>query len=272
MTGIVFDIKEFSLHDGPGGRVTVFMKGCPLRCRWCHNPEGLSRQPQLIYKENTCAGCKKCYEPCNHPECKPYGRCLHICLNNCLEVAGKEYTVDGLFEKLVSYKDFLKSVNGGITFSGGEPLMQSDFVIGVAEKLKNEGIHLAVQTSGYADADTFKKVIGVMDYVMMDIKIADRELHKKYTGVYNDVILDNFEYLKTSGKEYVIRVPLIPDITDTTQNLRRISDIAGDSYVELLRYNKLAGAKYKQVGMEYTLSDNDNNPVDISIFKNAKLS
>jgi len=272
MTGVVFDIKEFSLHDGPGGRVTVFLKGCPLRCKWCHNPEGLSPKPQLMYKENMCIHCKKCYEPCHHPECKPFGRCVHICLNNCIEIAGKEYTSDELFNKLVTYRDFLKSVKGGITFSGGEPLMQADFVYEVALMLKNQGIHTAIQTSGYATEETFKKVINQMDYVMMDIKIADRELHKKYTGVYNDIILKNFEYLKNSGKEYIIRVPLIPNITDTRENLSRISDIVKESNVELLRYNKLAGAKYQSLGMEYSLPDCENNPIDISIFKNAKLS
>ena len=272
MTGIVFDIKEFSVHDGPGGRVTVFMKGCPLRCLWCHNPEGLEKQPQLMYKENMCTHCGKCFEPCNHTECKPYGRCLNVCLNNCLEVAGKEYSVDELYQKLILYKDFLKSVNGGITFSGGEPLMQSDFVLELATKLKQQNIHLAIQTSGFAPQDAFKKVIDKMDYVMMDIKLVDRELHKKYTGVYNDVILKNFEYLKSSGKEYIVRVPLIPDITDTSENLSRIADLTKDSDVELLRYNKLAGAKYKSLGMEYTLADCDTNSIDTSIFKNAKLS
>ncbi len=272
MTGVVFDIKEFSLHDGPGGRVTVFLKGCPMRCVWCHNPEGLSSEPQIIYKQNMCVHCNKCYEPCEHPECRPFGRCTRVCLNNCLEVAGTKYEADELCTKLVSYKSFLNSVEGGITFSGGEPLMQADFVCEVAGTLKKEGIHTAVQTSGYADGKTFKKVVDCMDYVMMDIKLADRELHKKYTGVYNDLILKNFEYLKQSGKEYIVRVPLIPNITDTTENLRSIAQIAGDSKVELLRYNKLAGAKYQSLGMEYKLPDCDNNEVDTSIFKNAKLS
>jgi len=185
--------------------------------------------------------------------------------------AGEKIEAEELLKKALRYKSYWKN-DGGITVSGGEPLMQADFVYEVALMLKNQGIHTAIQTSGYATEETFKKVINQMDYVMMDIKIADRELHKKYTGVYNDIILKNFEYLKNSGKEYIIRVPLIPNITDTRENLSRISDIVKESNVELLRYNKLAGAKYQSLGMEYSLPDCENNPIDISIFKNAKLS
>lgn len=157
--------------------------------------------------------------------------------------------------------------------SGGEPLLQSDFVCALADELHDTySMHVALQTSGYADSEVFRRVVDRMDYVMMDIKLADRDLHKEYTGVYNDKILENFEYLRTCGKEYIVRVPLIPDITDTEDNLRRISDIAGDSPVELLGYNNLAPAKYSMVGMNYTLENKSNNPIDLSIFKNAKLS
>lgn len=273
MTGTVFDIKEFSLHDGPGSRVTVFLKGCPLRCLWCHNPEGLSPKPQLMYKEAMCTRCGRCFEKCSHEECEPYGRCIKICANNCLSVAGVEYDSEVLAAKLVGYAPFVNLNGGGITFSGGEPLMQADFVCETADIIrKKTPMHLAVQTSGYADEDVFARVVDRMDYVMMDIKLADRELHKKYTGVYNDRILKNFEYLKSCGKEYIIRIPLIPDITDTEENLKKISDIIGDSPAELLSYNSLAPAKYAMVGMEYTLENKKNNKVDLNIFKCAKLS
>ncbi len=129
MTGNVFDIKEFSLHDGPGGRVTVFLKGCPLRCRWCHNPEGLIKEPQLMFKENLCTHCGLCKTPCNHAECIPFKKCLHVCRNECLSVAGKEYSVAKLVDKLLLYKPFFEMNNGGVTFSGGEPLMQSRFLM-----------------------------------------------------------------------------------------------------------------------------------------------
>ena len=273
MTGTVFDIKEFSLHDGPGSRITVFLKDCPLRCIWCHNPEGFKREPQLMYKEAMCTHCGRCTQECNHPQCAPYGRCTLVCPNNCLSISGTEYTHQELAKRLASYAPFVNLNNGGITFSGGEPLMQADFVCALADEIRSTApMHLAIQTSGYADEKTFAKVIDKMDYVMMDIKIADRELHQKYTGVYNDIILENFEYLKNSGKEYLVRIPLIPDITDTEDNLKKISDIIQDSHAELLSYNSLAPVKYSMLGMEYPLEEKKNNTVDINIFKNAKLS
>ena len=267
MTGIVFDIKEFSLHDGPGGRITVFLKGCPLRCAWCHNPEGLSREPQLMVKSTLCSNCRRCYKPCSHPECQPFGRCVHACPNGALSISGKPMEADALANYLNRNADFLRMNNGGVTFSGGEPLMHVPFIHDVIDRIGS--MHKAIQTSGFADEETFRSIIDRMDYVMMDLKIIDREQHKKFTGVYNDRILQNFEYLRNSGKEFMVRVPLIPDITDTEENLRAISQIAGDSPVELLKYNTFAGAKYSMLGMEYTLTKDTNNPVDLSIFRNA---
>jgi len=271
MTGTVFDIKEFSLHDGPGSRVTVFLKGCPLRCVWCHNPEGLKPEPQLMFKENMCVHCGECFNPCSHIECKAYDRCLYVCPNNCLNVSGKIYEAAELAGKLVEYVPFF-GVDGGVTFSGGEPMMQADFLCEVIDILKNNNIHTAIQTSGYTKKETFRMVIDEIDYIMMDIKLADRGEHKKYTGVYNDVIFENLRYLKTCGKPYIIRVPLIPDITDTEENLKGISKIVKDSPVELLSYNTLAGAKYKMLGMEYSLGAEKNHKPDLGIFENAILS
>lgn len=175
-----------------------------------------------------------------------------------------------LSELLLRNADIYKINDGGITFSGGEPLMQYEFLANVCKKLT--GIHLALQTSGYTDTEVFKKTISRFNYIMFDIKLADRELHKKYTGVYNDIILENLEYLKHSGIEYILRIPLIPDITDTKDNLRKISEIAGSSPVELLSYNHMAGAKYESVGLVYPLKDKNNNDIDLTLFKNAKLS
>ena len=270
MTGTVFDIKEFSLHDGPGGRVTVFLKGCPLRCKWCHNPEGLKKGKQLLVKTAQCTNCGLCKRPCDHLECQPYGRCIKVCPKNLVRICGTEYQAKDLANKILEYSDFFELNNGGVTFSGGEPLLQHEFVKEVCSHLKN--VHKAIQTSGYADEDVFKSTIKYFDYVMMDIKIADREKHREFTGVYNDVILKNFKFLKNSGIPYIIRVPLIPDITDTEENLKGISAIVGDSPVELLSYNQMAGAKYESVGMEYLLTKDKNKTPDLSIFQNAKLS
>ena len=251
MVGTIFDIKEFSIHDGPGARITVFLKGCPLKCRWCHNPEGLQREVQLMYKENLCGHCGKCYEKCNHPECQPFGRCIHACSNRAIELAGREISSDELVKQLEKNADILKTMNGGVTFSGGEPMLQADFVCEIADKIPH--IHKAIQTSGYADEDTYKKVIGKMDFVMQDIKLVDENEHIKYTGVSNKKILKNIEWLKTSGKEFIFRVPLIPGITDTPKNLDAISKITEGYSVEKLAYNNMAGVKYKMLGKIFEL-------------------
>ena len=251
MIGTIFDIKEMAVHDGPGIRTTVFFKGCPLRCLWCHNPEGLSMKPQLMYKEIRCIGCKNCQTECDHPECKPFGQCIHACPENCLEIVGREVSVKDLANELKNSVSILGDAFGGFTFSGGEPLMQAEFLLELCNELK--GYNLCIETSGYADSEIFKRVIEKLDFVIMDIKLADTLKHKEYTGVYNEQILANFEILKNSGKPYLIRTPLIPNITDTKENLSAIKEIIGDSNFEEIPYNNLAGAKYKMLGMEYDL-------------------
>ncbi len=271
MLGTVFDIKEFSVHDGPGVRTTVFLKGCPLRCKWCHNPEGLSPNVQIMVNESRCVHCGKCFEGCDHEACKPFGRCLYACPMGLISLTGKLMDSSEVAEKVLRGKDFLSMSGGGITISGGEPLMQHEFTVDILKRTSQ--IHRAIQTSGYAKSEVFKSVISNADYIMMDLKIADPSLHKEYTGVDNSIILENAKILKRSGKAHVFRVPLIPDITDTKENLAKISEIAGESTVELLPYNPMAGAKYKSVGLNYPLSDhrNDNNEIDLSLFQNAKL-
>ncbi len=271
MLGCVFDIKEFSVHDGPGVRTTVFLKGCPLRCKWCHNPEGLDPRPQIMVKDSRCVHCGKCFLPCTHDICKKFGRCIYACPDSLISVSGKEWDSAELAEKLLKGADFMKMSGGGVTISGGEPLLQHEFTADLLKRLS--GVHRAIQTCGYATPEAFTSVIENVDLVMMDIKLADPGLHRRYTGVDNTPILENFKLLRDSGKEYVIRIPLIPDITDTEENLRAISEIVGDSTVELMPYNIMAGAKYKSVGLEYPLQDHkrENNQIDISIFRKGRL-
>ncbi len=252
MNGTIFDIKEMAVHDGPGIRTTIFFKGCPLRCKWCHNPEGLTITPQLMYKSNNCKNCGKCFEKCDHPECQPFGRCLHICPENCLSIAGRKITAKELAKEIIPSAKVLGNDFGGFTFSGGEPLAQSEFLLELIKELKD--FHLCIETSGYCDSDTFKKVIEKLDFVIMDIKLSDSELHKKYTGVDNSQILKNFEILRKSEKPYIIRTPLIKSITDTKENLDAIQKIIGDATWEKLPENEMAGAKYKMLGIEFPLS------------------
>lgn len=251
MTGVIFDIKEMAVHDGPGIRTTVFFKGCPLRCKWCHNPEGLSARPQLMYKEARCVKCGRCMTKCGHTECQPFERCIHICPHNCLEISGKNVEAKELACELKQNAKILGDSFGGFTFSGGEPLAQHKFLGELIDQLKD--YHLCIETSGYAEKAVFERIIDKLDFVIMDIKLADSELHKKYTGVSNKKILENFKALNKSGKPYLIRTPLIPKITDTKENLDAIKKLIGTSDWEQLPYNKMAGAKYKMLGMSYEL-------------------
>ena len=251
MIGTIFDIKEMAVHDGPGIRTTVFFKGCPLRCRWCHNPEGLVRTHQLLYKKARCRHCDCCRKKCDHEECQPFDRCIHICPENCLEIVGRDVTAQQLAQELKASAEVLDTSFGGFTFSGGEPLAQPEFLLELMAELSE--YHLCIETSGYTSADVFRRVIDLLDFVIMDIKLIDEKQHERYTGVGNACILENYRILKESGKPHVIRTPIIPNITDTEDNLSAIKQLIGDSQWEQIPYNPLAGAKYKMLGMSYAL-------------------
>ncbi len=222
-SGIVFDIKEFTIQDGPGIRTTVFMKGCPLSCTWCHNPEGQSMQPQVI---RGLAGER---------------------------MAGRKYTPPELAALLNEQADILRANEGGITFSGGEPLLQADFVAEVIDLL--DGLHILLDTSGYGDQQDFRRLIDRSDLIYFDLKLIDRAAHRDYIGHDNDLILNNLQNLSLSGKPFVIRVPLVPGVTDTNENLASIAqtvrELSGLLYVGLLPYNQAAGSKYPYAGMEF---------------------
>ncbi len=250
LTGIIFDEKEFAVHDGPGVRTTVFFKGCPLRCVWCHNPEGLSPKIELMTKPSRCQHCGRCRIPCTHEACRGFDRCLYACPDVQVSVCGREVSVDELTEWLLKSADFLRK-SGGVTFSGGEPLLQGEFLLAVCGRLKAEGIHLAVETCGYAPAALFDRMLDVVDYVMMDLKLMDPEQHKKYTGADNSLILTNAARLKASGKAHIFRTPLIPGITETPENRAAVLAFAGESPHEILPYNSMAGAKYPMLGIPF---------------------
>ena len=269
-TGRVFDIKEFSVNDGPGIRTTVFFRGCPLRCVWCHNPEGLDTGRGVLVRQRGCLHCGKCRIPCEHPDCRGLDRCLHACPMGLVEELGREWTVAALAERLLRDRPLFESAGGGVTLSGGEPLLQAEFALALLQALP---VHTAVETCGFAAPDVFARMVEATDYIMMDLKLADPDLHRRYTGADNAPILKNLRYLQQSGKPHLIRVPLIPDITDTRENLEKIATVAGDSPVELLPYNRMAGAKYPSVGKKFTdlIRKSENNAVDLSLFKHATL-
>ena len=260
LTATVFDIKEFAVHDGPGVRVTVFLKGCPLRCIWCHNPEGLSAKPELIKNESKCTHCGLCERsfPCRHKECAPYGVCLKVCPQNLLRISGRVYTVDELVERLKKYDFFFKSCGGGVTFSGGEPTMQGEFVAECAARLHELGINTGIETSAFCRKELFERIIENIDEIYVDIKQMDCQKHKLLTGVDNTIILDNISWLMQSGRRFTIRMPLIPGVNDSDEEIRAAAEFllpAKDRVkVELLPYNTLTGAKYALIGKEYSPS------------------
>ncbi len=223
-SGVVFDIREFTIHDGPGMRTTVFMKGCPLSCTWCHNPEGQSLRPQVIRS----AGGER--------------------------LAGQTFTAAELAELLRRGAGILKANEGGITFSGGEPLFQAAFVAEVIDLLP--GVHILLDTSGFGAEAVFRALIEKCDLVFFDLKLIDPVSHQKYTGGDNAGILKNLKVLGASGRPFVVRVPLVPGVTDTDDNLsaiaRTVHGLPGLMQVDLLPYNRAAGAKYQAAGMEFS--------------------
>lgn len=236
-SGVVFDIREFTIHDGPGIRTTVFMKGCPLACSWCHNPEGQSKRPQVIHG----AGSER--------------------------LAGQSYEADELARVLMRSAEILRANDGGITFSGGEPLFQAQFVSDVIDLLS--GVHILLDTCGYGGEAEFRGLVARCDLVFFDLKLMDPEAHKRYTKSDNAIILRNFRGLAGSGRPFVVRVPLVPGVTDTYDNLssiaRTVQGLPGLKYVELLPYNRAAGAKYKAAGMEFNPGFDETRPLNVNI-------
>jgi len=233
--GIIFDIKEFAINDGPGLRLTVFFKGCQMNCIWCHNPEGLS----FIPEKNNISG----------------------------NITGREWDAKELAQYINKYKDVFISSKGGVTFSGGEPLAQSEFILEILYFLKD--IHIILDTSGYCNNEIFKEIITKCNIVYYDLKIIDNEIHKKYTGIGNEKVIENLNILAFSNTAYHIRIPLIQKITDTEDNLNKLADIIislrnSPKKVDLLPYNKLAGGKYPAYNKIYSFGYeneelNDNN-------------
>ena len=257
-TGFVFSIEEFSVFDGPGIRTSVFLKGCPIRCEWCHNPEGQSFENTVLRSPNGCVGCGACEKYASSVgEKKIYTEeSIKNCPQNLLRYSAVEYTPEALYERLRKNFPILNASGGGVTFSGGEPTANHTFLIRVLRLLDGK-VHRAVQTSGYCPPSVFLSILRECEYMLFDIKLVDSDLHKKYTGVSNDRIIENFKALVKSKKPFVIRTPLIPGVTDTEKNIREIAVLLSENgvqYIELLPYNRMAGAKYSLIGKAYTPS------------------
>jgi pyruvate formate lyase activating enzyme len=270
-SGLIFDIMRFAAHDGPGIRTTVFFKGCSLSCRWCHNPEGQSFDPERVYFEERCRHCLDCAAECpqqaideidgairTSDACILCGRCAEVCMAEARRIAGRRYSVRELLAEAEKDLIFFEESGGGVTLSGGEPLSQPAFAAAFLRACRAHGIHTAIETCGFAGPDTFRAVALAADLVLFDLKLMNREKHREYTGVSNDLILANLEHLAARAHPLIVRIPVVPGINDTAEELaafeawlKRLRPPA----VELLPYHQIGADKYRRLGLTYQLRE-----------------
>jgi len=264
-TGRIFNIQKYSIHDGPGIRTTVFFKGCPLSCIWCHNPESQSFVPEIMQYNKRCIGCGKCVEVCEYgalldrDKCTSCGKCAEVCYAKARELAGKLMTVPEVIAQIDKDSIFYDESGGGVTFSGGEPLSQAGFLLELLKQCKKNEYHTAVDTSGYGTAETIKAISGMTDLFLYDLKLMDDDKHIKYTGVSNKLILENLQIISQLGNRIFIRIPLIPGINDDNSNIiataKVIQETAGIEQVNLLPYHNIAADKYNRLGKQSRLME-----------------
>ncbi len=253
--GVVFDAKRYAIHDGPGIRTTIFLKGCPLDCPWCHNPEGKRPQPELMWWSTRCLGCNSCVKACpwealtlednltvDQERCDLCGACAEACTAEALEVVGHEATVEEIMKEIRKDVVFYDESGGGVTFSGGEPTMQAGFLRDLLKACKEEGYHTAVDTSGHVDPVNLSILSDDVDLFLYDIKAMDEETHKEHTGASNRLILENLRRLVDAGKSVIVRMPLIPGVNDDEENARKtgefVSSLGNIKQICVLPYHK----------------------------------
>ena len=252
---MIFDIERNSYVDGPGIRTTVFFKGCNLRCAWCHNPESQSPKPQMLFYRDKCKGCGKCKAICPTPgHCTLCGKCTFYCPADARKVCGKEYTVEEVLSEVLKDKAFYDNSGGGVTFSGGECMLQVDFLTEILKKCKENGIHTAVDTAGHVPFAFFEKVLPYTDLFLYDIKVMDPEKHKTYVGADNTLILENLKKLLNTGANIWIRIPVIGGINDSIEEMQKVKEFltlwGKPQKVELLPYHAMGEHKYTALGKE----------------------
>lgn len=270
--GVVFNIQRYSINDGPGIRTCVFLKGCPLNCQWCHNPESKSPKPELSYSAAKCIGCGKCAAVCpngchtfadgihaiDRTSCIACGKCVNECIG-ALEIFGKMMTVDEVIAEAIKDKPFYAESGGGITFTGGEPFAQPKFLLALLKEAKKQELHVCIETSGYVQHEILADAMNYVDVFLFDYKETDAERHAEYTGVRNEKILENLCYLAENGKEIVLRCPIIPGYNDRDEHFSEIASLAdkyeGITHVDIEPYHPLGKTKAAQIGKEYPLGE-----------------
>ena len=267
-TGTIFDIKKFSIHDGPGIRTTVFLKGCPLSCWWCHNPEGQASQEELILRPDRCIACGACIEACDRgavtsdrgivvttrERCTACGACVDVCYAGARELVGRTGTVADVMEEIERDRPFYDQSRGGVTFSGGEPLSQPAFLRDLLEACKARGLHTVLDTCGFAAWEVLDRVRAYVDLFLYDLKLMDDARHREISGVSNKPILRNLLRLSREGHRIILRVPIIPEVNDDEENLRQIARFAAAlpslQRVDLLPYHRIGRDKYERLGKD----------------------
>ena len=272
-SGIVFDIRKYSIHDGPGIRTTVFFKGCPLFCDWCHNPESRAFKLELIFRSNRCILCESCLEACtsgaitrvgdmivtDQEKCRTSGECVLVCDAEARELVGRRMSVDEVMEEIEADRAFYDQSGGGVTFSGGEPLAQPAFLTSLLVACKERDLHTSLDTSGFAGWSVVDRIRTYVDLFLYDLKLMDNVRHRRFTGVSNQKILANLRSLSELGHRILIRIPVIPGINDDEDNLRQtgafLASLPVQPAVELLAYHQSGLAKYDSLGLEYRLPE-----------------
>ncbi|WP_291636862.1 glycyl-radical enzyme activating protein [Clostridium sp.] len=285
MIGTIFDIQRYSVYDGPGIRTTVFLKGCPLNCIWCHNPESQNIRPQLSFKEEKCIYCEACSSICannvhteisvidkhhvlNFALCTGCGLCIKNCPKNALEIIGKKTTEKEVFNEVEKDIKYYQASGGGVTISGGEPFYQMAFLIELLKEAKKRNISACIETCGYTDTKNFTKVLNYTESFLFDFKHYDSFQHQKYCGVGNELIIKNLKYLSSTGKAKIhLRCPIIPGINDCMEHfnvIAELSQLSGVIDTEIMPYHDLGKSKAKSIGKNYKI---DTTSVNMEITK-----